>query len=527
MEQRLGIEGVFGSADERSLETIEPRSPRGKVPYWPLVPLLVELGLAAFAGDNALFVAFERITFWMAVLSTCLFAGRLEDELYRRNRRAAYARRLMMSAGLGAVAVLVATNIMTIADDLGSYAAERAGWLIFAGALWTASAAGGTILLFLIDVLSSTLAKDFRRRIVIAVLSLISLAFGLCSFVAVYVANWLAANATKAGVALPTLFGIKLSQIPFVQESKMDTRMVLPATVIGAAIVALPAVISVCAKLADNVMERITMLQTAFERVAEGDRNVHVDEGGTPEFFSLSLSFNEMIDKLYLAERIERAFGQYVSAQVLERIRQQQGSVKIAAQLKVATVFFADIRGFTPISERLAPEVVVDLLNRYLEQVVPIVEQHQGFINKFVGDAVVVVFNGPLEQLDHAERATRCAIAVQKLIAQANAHGLFPEVGQLNIGIGVATGPMLCGNIGTKSRMEYTVIGDTVNLSSRMTGHARPGEVWVSEETAKRLPQNLPAFPAEAIKFKGKDRSVIPYRAWPAQPIDPNEKMRV
>jgi class 3 adenylate cyclase len=159
--------------------------------------------------------------------------------------------------------------------------------------------------------------------------------------------------------------------------------------------------------------------------------------------------------------------------------------------------------------------------------VVPVVEQHQGFINKFVGDAVVVVFNGPFEQPDHAERAAHCAIAVQKLIAEANAHGLFPEVGKLDIGIGVATGPMLCGNIGTKSRIEYTVIGDTVNLSSRMTGHARPGEVWVSEETAKRLPPSMLAYPAEPIKFKGKDRSVVPYRVWPAAAVVPGEKMRV
>jgi class 3 adenylate cyclase len=322
------------------------------------------------------------------------------------------------------------------------------------------------------------------------------------------------------------VWGIKLQDIPFIRENHGDTRWILPATVIATAFLALPAVISVCAKLADNVMERITMLQTAFERVAEGDRSVHVEEAGSPEFFSLSLSFNEMIDKLYVAERIERAFGQYVSAQVLQRIREQQGSVKIEPQLKIATVFFADIRGFTPISEKLPPNVVVDLLNRYLEQVVPVVEQHAGFINKFVGDAVVVVFNGPFEQPDHAERAVHCAIAVQALIEQANNHGLFPEVGQLNIGIGVATGPMLCGNIGTKSRIEYTVIGDTVNLSSRMTGHARPGEVWVSEETAKRLPSHVPVHAAEPIKFKGKDRAIVPYRAWPQTPLEANEKMR-
>lgn len=525
-ESKLSIENVFGSADVRSLETVEPRLPPRKIPFWPLIPVLIALVLAAFSAGNELLLAMERIVFWVAIVCACVFTGRLEDALYRWRRRSSFFARVLTAALLSAGSLAIVTNIMGIAFDFGAPSAARAGWIIFAAAVWLAGTAGGTTLLIVIDVALSAFAKDFRRRIILAVLSLITLAFGLCGFVAIYVSNWLAEHATKTGVALPTLWGIPLENIPLFSDSK-DTRWILPATVIGAAVLALPAVISVCAKLADTVMERITMLQSAFERVAEGERSVHVDEGGSPEFFSLALSFNEMIDKLYLAERIERSFGQYVGAQVLERIRQQQGSMKLPAQLKIATVFFADIRGFTPISEKLPPGTVVDLLNRYLEQVVPVVEQHDGFINKFVGDAVVVIFNGPFDQPDHAERAARCAIAVQKLIAQANAHGLFPEVGELHIGIGIATGPMLCGNIGTKSRIEYTVIGDTVNLSSRMTGHARPGEVWVSEETAKRLPQALPAFAAEPIKFKGKDRSIVPYRVWPAMAIAPGEKMRV
>jgi adenylate cyclase len=127
----------------------------------------------------------------------------------------------------------------------------------------------------------------------------------------------------------------------------------------------------------------------------------------------------------------------------------------------------------------------------------------------------VVVFNAPIDQPDHAERAVKCAIALQQLVQQLNSHGFFPEVGEMKIGIGIATGPMVCSNIGTKSRLEYTVIGDTVNLASRMTGHAAGGEVWVSEETQRRLPKGWALMAGEAIKFKGKDRAVIPYRAWP------------
>ncbi len=261
--------------------------------------------------------------------------------------------------------------------------------------------------------------------------------------------------------------------------------------------------------------ERLAPLLTAFDRVAAGDRSIHLEEAGSQDLCSLARGFNEMVDKLYIAERIERAFGQYVSSQVLERILAQHGAVLLTAELRTASVFFADIRGFTHISERLPPPVVVDLLNRYLEQIVPVVDRYHGFLNKFVGDAVVVVFNGPVDQPDHPERATCCAIALQKLLVQLNANGLFAEVGRLEVGVGVATGPMLCGNIGARSRMEYTVIGDTVNIASRMTGHARGGEVWVTEPTARQLPSTIAAVPYEAFKFRGKELAVVPYCVWP------------
>jgi adenylate cyclase len=414
---------------------------------------------------------------------------------------------------------------LVLAAPLGVLA--RGGWLALAFLIWFAGSAAGAVLLLVLEATLSTIIHDFRGRIVATILALIGLSFLVCVVVTLGAVNWVSAQQlAKPDAALPTVVGLHFDNLPFVSAVKKNSSWVFVGAVIGAGLVGLPAVISACSKLAETVMQRITLLQSAFERIAEGDRNVHVEEAGSPEFFSLALSFNEMVDRLYLAERIERAFGQYVSAQVLERIRAQRGAAQLSAQLRTATVFFADIRGFTPISERLAPAVVVDLLNRYLEQIVPVVEAHQGFINKFIGDAVVVVFNGPIDQPDHAARAARCAIAVQQLVTQLNANNVFPEIGELRIGVGVATGPMLCGNIGTKSRLEYTVIGDTVNLASRMTGHARGGDVWVSEDTARGLPAGFAAFASDPIKFKGKDHAIVPYRVWPAAPPAEDEWRR-
>ncbi len=520
---RLSIEDVFGTQTERVVDTLLPGGRRGPLPYWALLPIAVALGFSGYAqasAGNAPMGLAEKIALGLALAAACFIGGWFEDELFRRMRRLDRIARFAVSTIAGTSVGLVGANLLQVAGSLHGVG-ERAMWLLLMGAFWFVGASIGTLLMVILDGMLGAVIGDFRRRIVLTIVGLMIFAFAAGDLVALACIDWLTAHpATKDTVWMPTFFGFDLASVPFLIQLRNNPSWVVASAFGATVVIVLPAVLSVIAKLAETVMERITLIQSAFERIADGDRSVHVEEAGSPEFFSLALSFNEMVDRLYLAERIERAFGQYVSAQVLERIRAQQGSVFLPAQLRTATVFFADIRGFTPISERLQPSVVVDMLNRYLEQIVPVVEQHQGFLNKFIGDAVVVVFNGPIEQRDHAERAVRCAVALQRLMTQLNAHGFFPEVGDLEIGIGIATGPMLCGNIGTRSRVEYTVIGDTVNLSSRMTGHARSGEVWVSEETAKRLPKDTPAFASAPIKFKGKDRSLTPYRVWPANALD-------
>jgi adenylate cyclase len=219
-----------------------------------------------------------------------------------------------------------------------------------------------------------------------------------------------------------------------------------------------------------------------------------------------------MVTALERSERMERAFGVYVSGQVLELIRAQHGEAAIPAALRDASVFFADIRGFTSLSERLSPEAVVGFLNRYFARVVQVVDRHQGYLNKFIGDAVVVVFNGPMDQPDHATRAMRCALELQAEVRAMNEAKAFPELGELRVGVGIATGPMVCGNIGSPTQMEYTVIGDTVNLSARLTSHAGAAEVWASEATVAKLPEDLQATALEPIKVKGKEKPVTPFR---------------
>jgi adenylate cyclase len=271
-------------------------------------------------------------------------------------------------------------------------------------------------------------------------------------------------------------------------------------------------VVSACLRLAEAVMERLRPLSKALELVGAGTRSVRVEEAGSRDFIEVSQRFNQMVTALERSERMERAFGVYVSGQVLELIRAQHGEAAIPAALRDASVFFADIRGFTSLSERLSPEAVVGFLNRYFARVVQVVDRHQGYLNKFIGDAVVVVFNGPMDQPDHATRAMRCALELQGEVRAMNEAKAFPELGELRVGVGIATGPMVCGNIGSPTQMEYTVIGDTVNLSARLTSHAGATEVWASEATVANLPADLQATALEPIKVKGKEKPVTPFR---------------
>jgi adenylate cyclase len=242
---------------------------------------------------------------------------------------------------------------------------------------------------------------------------------------------------------------------------------------------------------------------------------VSVREDESPELGRLGRTFNQMVAKLAMAEQMERAFGLYTSTHLLDRIRSQHGNAALPGAIRDATVLFADIRGFTSLSERLPPEHVVAVLNRFFDAALDTIERFDGFVNKFVGDALMVVFNGPVDQGDHAERATRCAVALQQQIAALNAERAFQYVDALEVGVGIASGPMVCGNIGGRRQIEYTVIGDTVNMASRLCSAAAGGEVLVSGRTAGALPTSIDTRPLPPLQVKGKTDPVRVLCAWP------------
>ncbi|MCA9450968.1 MAG: adenylate/guanylate cyclase domain-containing protein, partial [Candidatus Omnitrophica bacterium] len=165
---------------------------------------------------------------------------------------------------------------------------------------------------------------------------------------------------------------------------------------------------------------------------------------------------------------ITRTFGRYLSDDVVERILDDPRGLSLGGELRTVTVLMNDLRGFTSMCERLRPAEVVALLNRYLECMTAVILEHEGTIDEFIGDAILVIFGAPLARPDDARRAVACALSMMLAMDEFSAWCLERGLPQLEMGIGLNTGDVIVGNIGSERRLKYGIVGATVNLTSRI-----------------------------------------------------------
>jgi adenylate cyclase len=212
--------------------------------------------------------------------------------------------------------------------------------------------------------------------------------------------------------------------------------------------------------------------------------------------------------------RVTRVFGRYLSQDVVEEVLNAPGQA--IATLEGASpeisVLFADLRGFTSASESLPPRTVVSALNVFLDAMTRAVIEERGTIDKFMGDCVMAFWNAPRPEPNHAECAVRAALRMQRYIREAMERGEVADLPVRGCGVGIATGEAVVGNIGSAQRLDYTVIGDTVNTASRLCGVAEAGEVVVTEACADRVSALFDVTPLPPVSVKGKEEPLRVFR---------------
>jgi adenylate cyclase len=208
--------------------------------------------------------------------------------------------------------------------------------------------------------------------------------------------------------------------------------------------------------------------------------------------------------------KMKRLFGQYVSKDVYDQLVSNPALARLGGQRRQMTVLFSDIRGFTSVSEKGEPEDIVQTLNEYFTRMVDIVFKHKGTLDKFVGDMVMALFGAPLDDVNHAEHAVDAALEMIDELLKLNERWTAEGRPALDIGIGINTGPMIAGNIGSEAIMSYTVIGDAVNLGSRLESLNKQysTRIIISDATRAALPDRYIFRSLGDVVVKGKTRPV-------------------
>jgi adenylate cyclase len=272
--------------------------------------------------------------------------------------------------------------------------------------------------------------------------------------------------------------------------------------VLGAIVVAFTISFELSALLSRSLLAPLQDLRKGTERVTAGDLRVRVPVLGTDETGRLAESFNQMVAGLEERERLHEAFGAFVDPQLAERVL-EEGTVLEGEEVEV-TVLFVDIREFTAFAERASAAEVVTELNAFYELVVPVLVRHGGHANKFVGDGLLAVFGAPDALPDHADRGVAAALEMAEVV-----HRRYR--GRLRIGIGVNSGPVVAGTIGGGGRVEFTVIGDTVNTAARVEALTRETDdaVLVTEATCRLLTRDHGGFAERGeVALRGRSEPV-------------------
>jgi len=280
------------------------------------------------------------------------------------------------------------------------------------------------------------------------------------------------------------------------------------AVAFWAGLVALLLAIGAGVLLAHRLARPVRELVDATDRIARGDLATRVTVRGRDELGALGRSFNAMVEGLALKERYRDVLQKVVSRDVAEDL--VAGQLQLGGETRTVTVLFADIVGFATIAEDRDPRVVINILNECMSVWSRIIEEECGVVDKYTGDGVMAIFGAPVAHADDATRAVRAARRMQDAARRMNASRPAP-LPRVHLAIGINTGPAVAGNVGSPDRLNYTVIGESVNLAARLCTTAGASEILISESTMRTLEQDIHVIACGERRVKGLSRPVPVY----------------
>ncbi len=280
------------------------------------------------------------------------------------------------------------------------------------------------------------------------------------------------------------------------------------------------------AALSWSIIRPVRKIDLALARIAGGDFGEHVDVPNRDEFGRLTVNLNstsDQLSKLYSdlsslnaslekkvdeqLERLRRAeqLRRYLAPQVADAVLEGGATVSLTSTRRNLTILFANIRGLTSLSERMEPEELIDGLNQHFTVMTDVVFRHDGTLDKYIGDGILAFFGDPIPFEDHAERAVAAALEMRQRLRSLRSRWTLQGDEELNVGIGISTGYVTVGNIGSTTRTEYTVIGNHVRLASHLALIAGPDQILVSDQTlaAPEVRERVHSVSLEAITLEG------------------------
>ena len=264
-------------------------------------------------------------------------------------------------------------------------------------------------------------------------------------------------------------------------------------------------------------LEAVVQANRQLKDDALSGREVQLPDDTPKEIKEIVLTRTRMLDNIFkvskerlrLVHFIRETFGRYLSQKVVDQILESPDGQKVGGRMETVTILMSDLRGFTGLSETRGPEEIVRLLNRYLERMSKVIIKYEGMIDEFIGDAILTVFGVPERRGDDPARAVACGIAMQNALDELNSEIVPDGYPPLEMGIGINTGKVIVGNIGSEMRLKYGIVGSTVNIASRIESNATGGQILIGETTYRLVKESVQVLEAQTVMMKGLKKPLV------------------